>query len=57
MSRDVRRITVPEFSAMKAAGRKITVLTAYDHNLASHLDETEIEGIVGETTIRSGAMP
>src|SRR5215216_1912705 len=34
------RITVPTFTAMKAAGRKITMLTAYDHTMASMLDET-----------------
>jgi 3-methyl-2-oxobutanoate hydroxymethyltransferase len=44
------RISVPEFRAMKSAGRKITVLTAYDHTLARLLDQTGIEGIlVGDT--------
>jgi 3-methyl-2-oxobutanoate hydroxymethyltransferase len=44
------RITVPKFTAMKAAGRKITVLTAYDFPLAELLDSTGIEGIlVGDT--------
>lgn len=40
------RITVPKFVAMKAAGRKITVLTAYDYTMASLLDATGIEGIL-----------
>lgn len=43
-------ITVPRFVALKAAGRKITMLTAYDFTLASALDATGIEGIlVGDT--------
>jgi 3-methyl-2-oxobutanoate hydroxymethyltransferase len=40
------RITVPQFSAMKSAGRRITMLTAYDHTIARLLDETGIEGIL-----------
>src|SRR3982750_2982728 len=40
------RITVPTFTAMKAAGRKITMLTAYDHTMASMLDAIGIEGIL-----------
>jgi 3-methyl-2-oxobutanoate hydroxymethyltransferase len=44
------RITVPKFSAMKSAGRKITMLTAYDFPMAELLDSTGIEGIlVGDT--------
>ena len=44
------RITVPKFTAMKSAGRKITMLTAYDFPLAELLDSTGIEGIlVGDT--------
>jgi ketopantoate hydroxymethyltransferase len=31
-------ITVPKFTAMKAAGRKITMLTAYDYTMAGLLD-------------------
>lgn len=43
-------ITVPVFSGMKAAGQKITVLTAYDYTMAKLLDATGIEGIlVGDT--------
>src|SRR5215208_5982852 len=41
-----QRITVPAFTAMKAAGRKITMLTAYDHTMASLLDGIGIEGIL-----------
>ncbi len=40
------RITVPKFTAMKSAGRKITMLTAYDFPLAELLDSTGIEGIL-----------
>jgi len=40
------RITVPQFSGFKAAGQKITMLTAYDHTMAGLLDETGIEGIL-----------
>lgn len=39
-------ITVPQFVALKAAGHKITMLTAYDFTLASALDATGIEGIL-----------
>jgi 3-methyl-2-oxobutanoate hydroxymethyltransferase len=40
------RITVPKFTAMKSAGRKITMLTAYDFPLAGLLDSAGIEGIL-----------
>lgn len=40
------QITVPQFTAMKAAGRKITMLTAYDHAMASLVDAAGIEGIL-----------
>ena len=46
MDNDIRQITVPAFTAMKAAGQKITVLTAYDYAMASVLDGTGIEGIL-----------
>ncbi len=46
MSTPDRQITVPKFSAMKAAGRKITMLTAYDYTLARLLDSTGIEAIL-----------
>ena len=39
-------ITVPKFVAFKAAGHKISMLTAYDYTLASLLDSTGIEGIL-----------
>jgi 3-methyl-2-oxobutanoate hydroxymethyltransferase len=43
---DAQRMTVPRFAAMKAAGRKITVLTAYDYTMAAMLDATGIEAIL-----------
>ena len=39
MSTAERRMTVPAFTALKAAGRKISMLTAYDYTLASLVDE------------------
>jgi len=39
-------MTVPKFSALKGAGQKITMLTAYDHAMAGLLDSTGIEGIL-----------
>jgi 3-methyl-2-oxobutanoate hydroxymethyltransferase len=46
MNSDQPQITVPKFRAFKAAGRKITVLTAYDHTMASLIDSAGIEGIL-----------
>ncbi len=46
MSADLHQLTVPEFVAMKAAGQRITVLTAYDYPTARMLDSTGIEGIL-----------
>jgi 3-methyl-2-oxobutanoate hydroxymethyltransferase len=39
-------MTVPKFAAMKAAGQKITMLTAYDYPTAELLDAAGIEGIL-----------
>ncbi len=46
MTTNEGRITVPRFTAMKAAGQKISVLTAYDFTLAGILDAAGIEGIL-----------
>src|SRR5262245_61931870 len=46
MSAEPSRMTVPKFAAMKAAGQKITMLTAYDFTMAGLLDATGIEGIL-----------
>lgn len=46
MNDEAQQITVPQFAAMKAAGRKITMLTAYDYALAGLVDAAGIEGIL-----------
>ena len=46
MNSEQRPITVPQFTAMKAAGRKITMLTAYDYATAQLVDAAGIEGIL-----------
>jgi 3-methyl-2-oxobutanoate hydroxymethyltransferase len=46
MSPPDRQITVSDLARMKAAGQKITMLTAYDHTMASLLDSVGIEGIL-----------
>ncbi len=44
------QITVPSFTALKSAGQKITMLTAYDYATAGLVDAVGIEGIlVGDT--------
>lgn len=40
------KITVPQFTGMKAAGRKISMLTAYDFPTARLLDEAGVDGIL-----------
>ncbi len=46
MSDQPKRITVPQFTAMKAQGHKISMLTAYDYPTATLLDAAGIEGIL-----------
>ncbi len=46
MRPDAAQITVPQFVAMKAAGRKITMLTAYDYAMAGLVDAAGVEGIL-----------
>ena len=46
MNPDDQQITVPQFAAMKTAGRKITMLTAYDYAMARLVDAVGIEGIL-----------
>jgi len=46
MSTPLRQLTVPQFTARKAEGRKITVLTAYDYPTARLVDSAGIEGIL-----------
>jgi 3-methyl-2-oxobutanoate hydroxymethyltransferase len=40
------QVTVRQFAALKAAGRKITMATAYDYTMAALIDETGIEAIL-----------
>lgn len=46
MNSDDGTITVPKFTAMKATGQKITMLTAYDYATAQLVDGAGIEGIL-----------
>jgi 3-methyl-2-oxobutanoate hydroxymethyltransferase len=41
-----KRITVPEFTSFKAAGRKISMVTAYDYAMAKLVDSAGVEGIL-----------
>ena len=50
MSSDPGRMTVPKFVAMKAAGRKITMLTAYDYTMGRLVDEAGVDAVlIGDT--------
>jgi 3-methyl-2-oxobutanoate hydroxymethyltransferase len=40
------RITVPQFTALKREGRKISMVTAYDYAMAGLVDAAGIEGIL-----------
>jgi 3-methyl-2-oxobutanoate hydroxymethyltransferase len=46
MNPNDQQITVPQFAAMKTAGRKITMLTAYDYVMAGLVDSAGVEGIL-----------
>jgi 3-methyl-2-oxobutanoate hydroxymethyltransferase len=46
MPSDIQKITVPQFTAMKAAGEKIAMLTAYDYTTAALVDAAGVEGIL-----------
>jgi 3-methyl-2-oxobutanoate hydroxymethyltransferase len=41
-----RRVTVPDFLALKTQGRKITMLTAYDYPTAELVDSAGIDGVL-----------
>lgn len=41
-----QRITVPQFTALKAEGRKISMVTAYDFAFAQLIDSAGVEGIL-----------
>ena len=40
------RVSVPEFAGLKAQGRKIAMITAYDYPTAAILDAAGVEGIL-----------
>lgn len=46
MSPSPSRITVPKFTAMKAEGRKIAVMTAYDYTMASLVDGAGVDAVL-----------
>jgi 3-methyl-2-oxobutanoate hydroxymethyltransferase len=46
MPKSPPRITVPQFVAFKKAGRKISILTAYDYPMAAMLDAAGIDAIL-----------
>lgn len=46
MSPRKSRLTVPQFTAMKSKGRKITMLTAYDYTMAAMLDQSGVDSIL-----------
>lgn len=46
MATEPRRVTIPDFAAWKASGRKIKALTAYDFPTARLLDEAGIDLIL-----------
>ena len=46
MSQSPARLTVPDFVGLKAAGRKIVMLTAYDFPVAQLLDESGVDAIL-----------
>jgi 3-methyl-2-oxobutanoate hydroxymethyltransferase len=46
MAKGSTRVTVPDFIALKTAGRKISMLTAYDYPTAAVLDEAGVDAIL-----------
>ena len=46
MSTRPHRLTVPEFVALKRAGKKISMLTAYDYGMAALLDGAGVDSIL-----------
>ena len=50
MAEKIKKITVKDFAAMKAAGDKIAMLTAYDYTIASLMDQAGIDAmLVGDS--------
>ena len=46
MAEKTTRMTVPKFTALKAAGRKISMLTAYDFPLAGIVDAAGVDAVL-----------
>src|SRR5215471_9196627 len=46
MAKGSTRVTVPDFIALKTAGRKISMLTAYDYPTAAVLDAAGIDALL-----------
>jgi 3-methyl-2-oxobutanoate hydroxymethyltransferase len=43
---DTPQLTVPQFTAMKSAGRKIAVVTAYDYTMAGLVDAAGVDAVL-----------
>ena len=46
LSTDKKKVTVKTFAEMKAAGEKVTMMTAYDYTTANILDEAGMDSIL-----------
>jgi 3-methyl-2-oxobutanoate hydroxymethyltransferase len=46
MAHDTKRLTVPQFMALKGGGRKVSMLTAYDFPTAAVLDAAGIDALL-----------
>ncbi|MFT5527511.1 MAG: 3-methyl-2-oxobutanoate hydroxymethyltransferase [Pirellulaceae bacterium] len=46
MSENIQQMTVPAFIAMKASGKKISMVTAYDYRMAELVDSAGVDGIL-----------
>lgn len=46
MADTIKQMTVPQFQGFKSAGRKISMLTAYDYTMAQLVDQAGVEAIL-----------
>jgi 3-methyl-2-oxobutanoate hydroxymethyltransferase len=46
LTSELRQVTVPEFVAAKARGRRLTMLTAYDYTMARLLDDAGVDSLL-----------
>src|SRR5436305_5388898 len=46
VQREARPVTVPDFLAAKASGRRLTMLTAYDYTMARLLDAAGVDSLL-----------